>query len=106
MHSPPTSPDHRDQEIARLREQNEKLRQLLEQQDEIGFEELLKLNIELERKNKELEAVSRQAEAANRAKSEFLANMSHELRTPLNAIIGFAELIHHGEICWRSSMTC
>jgi signal transduction histidine kinase len=98
MHSPPALPDRRDQEIARLREQNERLRQLLEQQDEIGFEELLKLNVELERKNQELEAVSREADAANRAKSEFLANMSHELRTPLNAIIGFAELIHHGEI--------
>ncbi len=27
-----------------------------------------------------------------------LANMSHELRTPLNSIIGFAELLHDGEV--------
>jgi PAS domain S-box-containing protein len=39
-----------------------------------------------------------EALAASRLKSQFLANMSHELRTPLNAIIGFAELIHDGEV--------
>ncbi len=48
--------------------------------------------------NQELEAFSRQLEQANRLKSEFLANMSHELRTPLNAIIGFAELMHDGQV--------
>lgn len=45
-----------------------------------------------------LEAESVQARHASRLKSEFLANMSHELRTPLNAIIGFAELLHLGEV--------
>ncbi len=50
----------------------------------------------------ELEAENRRIQEANRLKSEFLANMSHELRTPLNAIIGFAELLHDGQV--RPSM--
>ncbi|MDP1822218.1 MAG: response regulator [Archangium sp.] len=45
-----------------------------------------------------LEAENRKIQEANRLKSEFLANMSHELRTPLNAIIGFAELLHDGQV--------
>jgi two-component system, sensor histidine kinase and response regulator len=46
----------------------------------------------------ELEAENRRVLEASRLKSEFLANMSHELRTPLNSIIGFAELLHDGEV--------
>ena len=46
----------------------------------------------------ELELQNRRIQEANRLKSEFLANMSHELRTPLNAIIGFAELMHDGQV--------
>jgi signal transduction histidine kinase/CheY-like chemotaxis protein len=45
-----------------------------------------------------LEADNARIQEASRLKSEFLANMSHELRTPLNAIIGFAELIHDGDV--------
>ena len=54
-------------------------------------DERLRLAQTLRVKNTELEA-------ASRLKSEFLANMSHELRTPLNAIIGFAELLHDGQV--------
>jgi PAS domain S-box-containing protein len=47
---------------------------------------------------RELQAENRHILEASRMKGEFLANMSHELRTPLNAIIGFAELLHSGEV--------
>ena len=51
-----------------------------------------------EHRERETEARAAKIQEANRLKSEFLANMSHELRTPLNAIIGFAELLHDGEV--------
>jgi PAS domain S-box-containing protein len=53
---------------------------------------------ELRVKSNELEIQNRRIREASRLKSEFLANMSHELRTPLNAIIGFADLLHDGEV--------
>ena len=53
---------------------------------------------EIRRRAAELELQNRRIQEANRLKSEFLANMSHELRTPLNAIIGFAELLHDGQV--------
>jgi len=41
---------------------------------------------------------NRQIKEAGRLESEFLANLSHELRTPLNSIIGFAQLLHDGDV--------
>jgi protein-histidine pros-kinase len=52
----------------------------------------------IRRQNQELEQQNRRVLEASRMKSEFLANMSHELRTPLNSIIGFAEMMHDGNL--------
>ena len=64
---------------------------ILDLRDRLRLEEIRRRAIELELQN-------RRIQEANRLKSEFLANMSHELRTPLNAIIGFAELLHDGQV--------
>ncbi len=53
---------------------------------------------ELRARSTELENQNRRIQETNRLKSEFLANMSHELRTPLNCIIGFADVLHDGEV--------
>jgi PAS domain S-box-containing protein len=38
------------------------------------------------------------AEAANRSKDQFLALLSHELRNPLNSILGWARMLHCGNL--------
>ncbi len=40
----------------------------------------------------------RQSQESDRLKDEFLATLSHELRTPLTSILGWAILIHKGEV--------
>jgi PAS domain S-box-containing protein len=64
---------------------------IVDLRDRLRLEDIRRRAIELELQN-------RRIQEANRLKSEFLANMSHELRTPLNAIIGFAELLHDGQV--------
>ena len=65
-------------ELARLREENERLSELERR---------------LAARTAALERARDAAEAASRSKSAFLANMSHELRTPLNAVLGHAQLL-------------
>ncbi len=65
---------------------------------ETALRESERLARENEARTAALEAEHLRIQEASRMKSEFLANMSHELRTPLNAIIGFAELLHDGEV--------
>ena len=57
-----------------------------------------RMTLEVRHRSEQLELQNRRIQEASRLKSEFLANMSHELRTPLNAIIGFAELLHDGQV--------
>ncbi|MCR4807228.1 MAG: response regulator [Lachnospiraceae bacterium] len=48
---------------------------------------------ELERTEEELIKINLDLEKANEAKSVFLARMSHEIRTPINAVIGMNEMV-------------
>jgi len=39
-----------------------------------------------------------EADDANRSKDVFVARVSHELRTPLNALMGWARMLHEGQL--------
>ncbi len=57
------------------------------------YNELLKINRDLEKSLEQLKKEKEKAEENDRLKSVFLAEMSHEIRTPMNAIIGFSNLL-------------
>ncbi|WP_019531672.1 ATP-binding protein [Dasania marina] len=65
-------------------DKNKESVELLEKTQKLHFEqEVLNLELAIEKENAELAAAS---------KSIFLANMSHEIRTPMNGIIGLVQL--------------
>ncbi|MBN2343462.1 MAG: response regulator [Deltaproteobacteria bacterium] len=66
-------------EKARLRRENRRYHQYLE-------DEVVRRTRQLAKSTAQAKVLAEEAKAASRAKGEFLANMSHELRTPLNSI--------------------
>lgn len=73
-------------DLKRLRDQQKRLNEWLENQVTARTLELTTANAELEKANRELATL-------DRAKNEFLRMINHEIRTPLNAILGFTEII-------------
>ena len=53
---------------------------------------------ELEALLKREQRARQEAEEASRLKDEFVATVSHELRAPLNAILGWARMLHTGDL--------
>ena len=80
-----------------LRKTNEDLASKAEEL-QVKSDALEQRNADLNEARLGLQQRAEELQAASAFKSQFLANMSHELRTPLNAVIGFAELLHSGDV--------
>ncbi len=59
-----------------------------------SFEDTVKMNQQLKKRQTELEEAKKEAELINFKKSKFLATISHEIRTPMMGVLGLLELLN------------